>query len=117
MLSPKGELLYVKETTTNTLLLNDIQPDYQVVLNKHNFIPCIISDVSNNVLFIQDETIGGNKVIEADIIKVGTNVTSTKPYGDVLFNEGKITLKAKKIQFFPTTKTSKATQLQLILKK
>lgn len=117
VLSPKGELLYVKETTTNTLLLNDIQPDYQVVLNKHNFIPCIISDVSNNVLFIQDETIGGNKVIEADIIKVGTNVTSTKPYGDVLFNEGKITLKAKKIQFFPTTKTSKATQLQLILKK
>ena len=47
--------------------------------------------------YIQNETITGIRVISAERIYVGRNVTNTKEYGDVVLGPGNISLKAKNV--------------------
>jgi len=50
-----------------------------------------------NVIYIQNDTITGNRIFSADNIYVGKDVTDDKPYGDVTLGQGPITLKAKSV--------------------
>ena len=50
-----------------------------------------------NVIYIQNDTITGNRIFSADNIYVGKDVTDEKPYGDVTLGQGQITLKAKSV--------------------
>lgn len=45
--------------------------------------------------YIQNETITGSRIISAGSIYVGTDVTDTKPHGDVILGQGDITVNAE----------------------
>ena len=45
-------------------------------------------------IYIQNETISGTRIITADNIYVGKDVTNTKEHGDVILGQGNISLKA-----------------------
>ena len=54
-------------------------------------------------LEIQNDTITGSRVISADNIYVGRDVTEGKPYGDVILGQGQIKLKAKSVTIKDST--------------
>lgn len=55
----------------------------------------------------------GTRVISADSIWVGKDVTNTKEYGNVIFGPGKISLKAKSVIIKNSTNVSLATKLNV----
>lgn len=68
-------------------------------------------------IYIQNETIVGPKTYTGDIIKVGSNVTSSKIKGPVNFKSGAITLTGSEITFYPQTTMSKDSKVNLTIKK
>lgn len=54
-------------------------------------------------VYIQNDTITGSRVISADSIYVGRDVTEGKPYGDVILGQGQIKLKAKSVTIKDST--------------
>ena len=95
----------VKEAT-----FSNINGNVSVCITKQNYIP-YIRQVS--VVNIQNETIAADRNYEADIIKVGSAVTSSKAQGPVVLNGGTIKLKAKKITIEPTVTISNNVKLTL----
>ena len=63
------------------------------------------------VAYIQNETITGTRLITADSIYVGSDVTNTKPYGDVVLGQGDITLKAGYVEIKNSTTVPLGTTL------
>ena len=55
-----------------------------ICIDRHNCIPYIVTYYKNE--FIQNETITDSRTYVGKNIKVGRNVTTTKPEVDVLFN-------------------------------
>ena len=66
-----------------------------------------------HVVYIQNDTITGTKVISADSIYVGRNVTNTKEYGDVILGQGNITLKANYTEIKNSTTVPLGTTLKI----
>lgn len=65
------------------------------------------------VIYIQNETITGNKVISADSIYIGKDVTDKKEYGNVTLGQGQITLKAKLTKIKNSTSVPLGTTLKI----
>lgn len=63
--------------------------------------------------YIQNETITGTRIITADNVYVGTDVTDTKPYGDVVLDQGDITIKAGYVEIEGSTTISLGTTLTI----
>ena len=66
-----------------------------------------------HVVYIQNDTITGTKVISADSIYVGRNVTNTKEYGDVILGQGNITLNANYTEIKNSTTVPLGTTLKI----
>lgn len=62
---------------------------------------------------IQNETISGTRIISAENIYVGRDVTNTKPYGDVVLGQGDITIKADYIEIKNSTTVPLGTALTI----
>ena len=80
----------------------------RISITKHNKIPLIIED---GTIFIQNDTITQNISYEANTIKVGTNVTSTKPTGDVIISGGVTNLKGNVVELSSGTTVEEGAQL------
>ena len=66
-------------------------------------------------VYIQDETITGSRVISAaDKVYVGRDVTNDKPYGNVRFGPGQITIKAKSVTVKNSTTVPLGTTLTIV---
>lgn len=77
----------------NTATIQTTVPkEIAICISGHNRIPFVQRP---DVLYIQNENIEGTVNEFRDIIKVGSNVTSTKPQGDVTTSNADITLRAK----------------------
>ena len=63
--------------------------------------------------YIQNDTITGTRIISADSIYVGRDVTNTKPYGDVALGQGDITLKADYVEIKNSTTVPLGTTLTI----
>lgn len=63
--------------------------------------------------YIQNETITGTRVVTADSIYVGKDVTNGKPFGDVILGQGDITLKAKYTKIKNSTTVPLGTTLKI----
>lgn len=63
--------------------------------------------------YIQNETIIGTRIITADSVYVGTDVTDTKPYGDVTLGQGDITIKAGYVEIKESTTVPLGTTLTI----
>lgn len=63
--------------------------------------------------YIQNDTITGIRIISADSLYVGRNVTDTKEYGDVILGQGDITMKAKYVKIKNSTTVPLGTKLKI----
>ena len=68
---------------------------------------------TSSVICIQNETVTGAKIISADNIFVGRNVTNRKEFGDVVLGPGIITLKAKYTEIRNSTSVPLGTTLTI----
>ena len=64
-------------------------------------------------VYIQNDSVTGTRLISAESIHVGRDVTNTKPYGDVVLGPGDITLKAKVIEIKNSTTVPIGTTLTI----
>lgn len=62
--------------------------------------------------YIQNDTITGTRIVSADSIYVGSDVTTTKEYGDVVLGQGDITLKAGYLKIKNSTRVPLGTKLR-----
>lgn len=77
-------------------------PKLTICISAHNKIPYI----DDGTLYIQNQSFASDSHHENDIIKVGNNVTSTLPQGDVNFLQGNHVLKGNSIELHPGTNVS-----------
>ena len=70
---------------------------------------CVVN--TPDTIYIQNETITGSRIISADNIYVGKDVSDEKPHGNVTLGQGQITLTAKTV----TIKNSTTVPLGTIL--
>ena len=88
--------------------------DIAVCVSDHNKVP-YIND--SDVIYLQNDSISGDgKVYEADIIKIGENVTIQKPQGNVLFNGNSTILKANRIEIKNSTTIPLGASIEIIPK-
>lgn len=86
-----------------------------VCVSGHNKIPYIQNGIAPTTVYIQNETIAGPKTISGTTVKIGSNVTSTKPQGPVIYNGGAVTINGSEIQINPNTTITNTTILILFL--
>lgn len=66
-----------------------------------------------NSVYVQNDTITGSRIISADSIYVGNNVTNTKEYGNVILGQGDVSLRAKYIEIKNSTSIPLGTTLSI----
>lgn len=71
-----------------------------------------VIDTPSNA-YIQNDTITGTRIISAQRIYVGRDVTNTKDYGDVILGPGDITLKANYVEIKNSTTVPLGTTLTI----
>ena len=84
--------------------------DLRICLSAHNKIPLIID---GGTLYIQNEEITNTVNYEADVIKVGSNVTLLKSPGDVIIRGGATKLKAGIVELREGTNVEVGAQLEI----
>lgn len=105
-----GTSYYNVQKNVKEANFSNIGGNVSVCITKQNYIP-YLDQVT--CIAIQNETIATDKNYEADIIKVGSAVTSSKIQGPVVLNSGTIKLKAKSITIEPSTTISKNVNITL----
>lgn len=105
-----GASYYSTQKNVREATFTNISGEVSVCITKQNYVPytALVS-----YIYIQNETIASDKNYEADIIKVGTAVTSSKAEGPVALDNGTIRLKAKSITIEPAITVSKNVKLTL----
>lgn len=98
---------------TNATYITSHPANVTVCISAHNKIP-FINEGDSDVIYIQNETVVGPADYDADWIMVGSNVTSQKPQGTVIFNGGVVNLKANEILIDCGTEVKKGTILNII---
>lgn len=67
-----------------------------------------------STVYIQDEAITGNRIVSAEKIYVGRDVTDDKPHGNVTLGQGQITLQAKSVVIKNSAKIPLGTTLKIV---
>ena len=98
---------------TNATYITSHPANVTVCISAHNKIP-FINEGEPDIIYIQNETVIGPAVYDADCIMVGSNVTSKKTQGNVIFNGGVVDLKANRIVIDSGTEVKKGTTLNVI---
>lgn len=110
-INDNGASFYKVQKNVREATFTNINGTASLCITKQNYIP-FVKQVDYNIS-IQDETIITDKDYDADTIKVGSAVTTSKAQGPVNLNNGKINLKAKKITIEPKVTISKNVKLTL----
>lgn len=84
-----GEKAAITKNDAKEYLDSDVGPESKSEVNSLFTLP---------ILYLQNVTISGNVAYAADVIMVGSNVTSLQTPGPVTFSSGTITLTAQTIE-------------------
>ena len=84
--------------------------DLRICVSAHNKIPLV---TDGETLYIQNEEISSSVNYEADVIKVGSRVTSLKSFGDVIIRNGAVKLKGGTIELREGTTVESGAQLEI----
>lgn len=106
-----GDSFYKVQKNVREAIFTNINGTASLCITKQNYMP-FVKQVKYNVS-IQDETITTDKECDADTIKVGSAVTSSKAQGPVIISGGTISLKAPKITIEPKVSVSKNVKLKM----
>ena len=87
-----------------------------VCVSDHNKIPYIDNGTIPTHIYIQNETITSDTDYDADLITIGTNVTDTKPIGDVTIQSGEVTMSASEYVIQPNISISSEAKISLTIK-
>ena len=68
---------------------------------------------AESMLYIQNQTLANSGYYEAKTIKVGKNVTTTQPQGEVNFSQGNYNLVGKQIELHPGTRISVGSTMKI----
>lgn len=109
-INDKGKSFYDVREDTQKETFTNIQTDVSICITKQNYIPKI--DTLKYVL-IQNETVGNDANYDANIIKMGTSVTSSKKNGAVIIEGKDINLKANIIYIEPEDTITEDTEITL----
>ena len=94
----------------NECVFNNVSGDLSIVVTKQNYIPYIkttyVEPQAKNV-YVQNENINGEKSFRGENIYVGTDVTTSKPKGDVRINGGTYIFDAEKYVIKPNVYISR----------
>ncbi len=82
-----------------------------------NKIPYTNTPSAPATVYIQNETISTNRTVNADVVKIGSAVTTTKANGPVNVNSGKLSVTSKSVTIEPVLKVAKNAELIINLKK
>ena len=72
-----------------------------ICIDRHNYIPHIVTYHKNE--YIQNESINNTMTYVGKIIKIGRNVTTTKPEGDVIINGANVIFNGGNVECHPGT--------------
>lgn len=86
--------------------------DFIISVSRHNKIPYL--DYGD--IFIQNERIKEDRTYNGNVVKIGSRVTTSKPFGDVVFETGAITISGKRIEIYPKTTFKKESRVTLTIK-
>lgn len=64
--------------------------DYSICFTKSGYKPYILNVYKAGI--IQNDTIANDAVVISDYVQIGRNVTSSRPYGDVLLKRGEMSI-------------------------
>lgn len=84
-----------------------------VCISGHNRIPYITTPESFQTYYIQNETVGGTKSFSSDTIKIGSNVTTAKPSGPVVFNGTHTTIIGRNVEITGETTIELGTEFEI----
>ena len=73
-----------------------------VCLDRHNYIPYI--QKCYKTIFVQDEVVSDTCVYVGKQVLLGNHVTNEKPQGDVIINNGNVTIQGGRVVLCPGTK-------------
>lgn len=104
-----GDFYNVLTNVQNATFTNT-PSNVSICITKQGYIPKIIN-IANNVVYIQNETVVGPKTINADIVKIGSNVTTSKPTGTATIGNGQVVINANTITIEDGTTISKNANL------
>lgn len=90
-----GEVTYA--IGTSAVYSTSHAANVSVSVSAHNRIPYINEGIPNSPIYIQNETIVGPANYTGSSINIGSSVTTNKPGGPVIFQNGTIRLNAKSI--------------------
>lgn len=80
----------------------DVYSDVTICITKQNYIPLLV-DYKINELYIQNRTIDDSTLFQADIVKIGKDVTNQISQGAVVFDQSDTTIRAHKVEIKSTT--------------
>ena len=117
-----GENATIVFYNTNTNVVNSFQgtsctfadnSNIVVCISGHNKIPYIDPGENSNTIYLQNETLTQGGVYQADYIKAGSNVTTTKPIGEINFLQGSYELIGNEIELYPGTTISTGASVEI----
>ena len=103
--------IFYKESDVKNATFSDVTESGVLSISKEGYVPFVIPFDSGR-LYIQSETISGNHRYSADVVYIGNSVTSSKPTGDVVFEDGKILVVANEVNVQPGTEVELGTEVE-----
>ena len=86
VVSENGDLLNKYSISSSSYTFIAPSGNFYIVVNRHNYYPHITYCSSSG--YIQNETLTGNSFYSASPLKIGYDVTTEKPYGNVVLKSG-----------------------------
>ena len=114
-----GKSYYGVKENEDEFVFTNVDGDVSVVVTKQDYIPYVDDNVhidgiaEYDNIYIQNETLSGSKTYSANNVYVGSNVTDTKPKGDVRVNAGTYIFDAEKYVIKPNVYVSGDTKIIL----
>ena len=103
--------IFYKESDVKNATFSDVTESGVLSISKEGYVPFVIPFDSGR-LYIQSETISGNHTYSADVVYIGNGVTSSKPTGDVVFEDGRILVVANEVNVQPGTEIELGTEVE-----
>lgn len=93
VMDSNGGVYYsVFENAQNAIFFN-VPSNVSVCVTKQGYIPEVVN-ISNDIVYIQNETVIGPAYINAETVKIGSHVTSSKPTGMATIGYGEVIINA-----------------------
>ena len=106
-----GATYYDVRNYVSSAVFPNIEGEVSVCITKHNHVPKIV--IAGPVINIQNENILDSRTYVADSVKIGKNVTDSKPIGNVVLEGGMTQIRAKSVKLMPGTLVKRGSQLRV----